>query len=300
MQMLKFHAYAELFPLMEEKELNDLAEDIKEHGQQEPIKLLDGHILDGRNRYQACLKADIEPKFEIVDIKDPLKYVLSINLHRRHLSESQRALVAAKISNVQICTSEKMEKITQQEAADLMNVSRRSVSSAVKVQEKGTPELRNAVENGDIPVSVAAEVCESEPHKQNQVASMKKKARKEAVKKEKPTTYSVSVTFTDEEMKKVDSACKRLKGGNRVEFIHGIVMSLCTEGMPPKKADIPNHQKNKKTFIQNSYSERQMAADKETSDIEKEYEHFVSNLPTATQKMSAEALNEQFQQHISR
>src|SRR5262249_34703483 len=64
--------------------------------QRETIKLLDGKILDGRNRYRVCLELGIEPRTEdLPPATDPLDYVLDVNLHRRHLTDVQRAFVAA-------------------------------------------------------------------------------------------------------------------------------------------------------------------------------------------------------------
>jgi hypothetical protein len=98
----EFHRLADLFPLMKEAsaEFKAFANDIKERGQQEPATLLDGKILEGRNRYRACQKLGIELKVKQFDGDDPLAFVISANLHRRHLTESQRGMVAAKIANL--------------------------------------------------------------------------------------------------------------------------------------------------------------------------------------------------------
>ena len=94
------HPLAELFPLMEEQELAALAADIQANGLRTPILLFDDQILDGRNRYRACQLAGVEPVTSEFAGEDPLQFVLSANLHRRHLNESQRALVAARITNL--------------------------------------------------------------------------------------------------------------------------------------------------------------------------------------------------------
>lgn len=111
-----------------------LRDDIREHGVREPIVFLNGAILDGRNRYLCARELLIEyPRVEF-EGDDPLGFVISHNLHRRHLSESQRGVVAAKLANMRVggdgsnqysncanwhnCTS-------RAEAAELLNVSKR-------------------------------------------------------------------------------------------------------------------------------------------------------------------------------
>jgi ParB-like chromosome segregation protein Spo0J len=88
------HPAAELFPLMTGREQIDLACDIGEHGLREPIVLLDGKILDGRNRLKACKLALVEPRFVEVTSADlggsASDYVVSKNLHRRHLNAKQK------------------------------------------------------------------------------------------------------------------------------------------------------------------------------------------------------------------
>jgi hypothetical protein len=96
------HPCANIFPLLEGEPFDALIADIRTHGLREPITLTaDGLILDGRNRYRACRQAKIEPHYETWDgVGSPLAFVLSRNVHRRHLDESQRAVVAAKVANL--------------------------------------------------------------------------------------------------------------------------------------------------------------------------------------------------------
>jgi N6-adenosine-specific RNA methylase IME4 len=84
--------------------------------------------------------------------------VLSLNLHRRHLDESQRAMVAARLANLKDGqrTASIEAAASQGRVAKLLNVSRSGVQRAREVIDKGAPELIQAVDRGDIAVSVAA------------------------------------------------------------------------------------------------------------------------------------------------
>ncbi len=92
---LPAHPAADLFPLMTEEELVALTADIEAHGQRDPVMVYEGQILDGRNRYAACRRLGIPPLTRRWDgAGSPIDYVLSTNLHRRHLSASQKAAIA--------------------------------------------------------------------------------------------------------------------------------------------------------------------------------------------------------------
>lgn len=84
----------------DEKHIAELAADIRQNGQMVPIELFDGKIIDGRRRYAACGVAGVQPKFRDVSPADPIAYVVSLNIHRRHLTVSQRSVVAAKVREI--------------------------------------------------------------------------------------------------------------------------------------------------------------------------------------------------------
>ncbi|NET62047.1 MAG: hypothetical protein F6K47_39820 [Symploca sp. SIO2E6] len=93
------HHYADYFPMMQKDELKSLIDDIRQHGLHEEIWLYQGLILDGRNRYQACLSANVEPRFREFDgnDEDALNAVISWNMERRHLTQSQKAAIAVEL-----------------------------------------------------------------------------------------------------------------------------------------------------------------------------------------------------------
>ena len=82
---MEAHRFCEIFPVADESTLQDMANSISQHGLQEDIVTYEGKILDGRSRYSACLMAGVEPVFEEYDGDDALQYVITKNLHRRHL-----------------------------------------------------------------------------------------------------------------------------------------------------------------------------------------------------------------------
>lgn len=99
MPVLNAHPASALFPLMTAAELQELTEDIRQHGQRTLIAIYDGQILDGRNRYAACQALGIQPKTAQWNGQggSPTAFVLSMNLYRRHLSASQKAAVAVDV-----------------------------------------------------------------------------------------------------------------------------------------------------------------------------------------------------------
>jgi len=145
------HPIADLFPMLSEDELKDMAEDIKQRGQLQPIVLdIDGRILDGRNRHAACELAGIEPKFETYDGDDPDGYALSVNLQRRNLTKGQQAMVAAKAWSV--------SNQTVRSAANHAGVSHARVVQASTVLNHA-PDLADAVVSGAVGLDEAYRIA---------------------------------------------------------------------------------------------------------------------------------------------
>ena len=182
MSELKWHPAANIFPMMEDKELQELAEDIREKGQFEPISICDDMILDGRNRSAACLIAGVDPVTIGVNPRDPVAYVLSLNLHRRHLTPSQGSMCAARArayydeqARERMNAGAKADPVAnlpqgtaraRDAAGKAFGVSGKSVDYATKVIEKGIPELAKAVDAGRMAVSTAATVASETPEEQ--------------------------------------------------------------------------------------------------------------------------------------
>ena len=98
-----FHPVADIFPLIQGADFQAFCADVKANGLRVPIVLhADGRILDGRNRERACAATGVEAEYETWDGEpgSEVAYVLSLNLARRHLDESQRAMVAARLATM--------------------------------------------------------------------------------------------------------------------------------------------------------------------------------------------------------
>ena len=95
----ELHPLCTLFPRLDADAFAALVEDIRANGLREPITLHDGMILDGGNRYRACLEAGVEPTFQNFAGGNVASYVLSANLHRRHLTAPQRSVIVKAVSD---------------------------------------------------------------------------------------------------------------------------------------------------------------------------------------------------------
>lgn len=166
MSDLQFHDVANIFPYMTDEEFAALKTDIAENGQREPIWLHDGKIIDGRNRYRACVELGIKPKFRLWDEQGSLvQFVLSLNLHRRHLTSSQRAALATEIEPLI--------------AAELEELRRKKISETrVLVHEQMGELLRPS--NGDERGPKASEIAAQNLNTNGKYVSDAKTIKKEA------------------------------------------------------------------------------------------------------------------------
>ncbi len=161
---MKPHPISEIFPAMEGVEFDALVEDIKARGLIHPLVMYQGKILDGRNRWRACVALGVKPKTVDYRGDDPIGHVVSLNLSRRHLSASQRAMVAEKIATLKQGARTDLAQNcakSQTEAAEVAGVSRRSLQDAHVVVTKGTKALAKAVNDGKVSVSVASKIAEA-------------------------------------------------------------------------------------------------------------------------------------------
>jgi hypothetical protein len=157
---------AELFPLPSEDELRAMADDIAAHGLREPIVTLEGQILDGRCRYLACKMAAVEPQFENYAGDDPIAYVYSRNVARRHLTKPQCEILAARLADLRVGSNQHSAGLPIGRACQLLHVKERSVGRARKIVGRGIPELVQAVESGKVSLSAGEQISQLPPPEQ--------------------------------------------------------------------------------------------------------------------------------------
>jgi len=184
---LQPHPAAEIFPGMAKAEFEALVADIKQNGQLEPIVIHKNMILDGRHRYNACQQLGQSPiTAEWNGHGTPESFVISMNLLRRHLTESQRAVIAAKLTTFGHGGDRSKQAanlplaISQKKAAEMLNVSERLVRHAVTVVAEGAAELVEAVERNDITVSRGATLVKLPKAHQIEIAAAGRPAKRQA------------------------------------------------------------------------------------------------------------------------
>lgn len=177
----ELHPLCTLFPRLGDEEAARLAEDIKANGLREPITLCGGMILDGGNRYAACITAGVEPQFVEFDGPSIAAFVLSENLHRRHLTPGQQAAIVASIqdwSKAQVAGSNQhttkagpatlpdQSLSTVAKRAAQSGASERTQRMADKVA-RANPDLAKKVAHGDVTLPKAVEQVTGKKRKQS-------------------------------------------------------------------------------------------------------------------------------------
>jgi hypothetical protein len=192
---LPFHEAADIFPLLDDAspEFKALVADIDERGQLEPITLLDGKVLDGRNRMRACAETGRKPitvDFSDANATSPLAFVLSKNLYRRHLTEGQQAMFALDLVTTGHGGNRKAKttgfsfkppigglirdgSVSRAEAAKLCGLSLRNVERAAFVRDHAVPEIVSKVEAGRMTLGRAAMLAKEDSREQRAAPEVK-------------------------------------------------------------------------------------------------------------------------------
>ena len=206
------HQVAEWFPLLEGAELRDLTESIKREGQIEACVVWGSVLVDGRNRWRACELAGVEPLIVAREFESEAvcaRWIVATNLHRRHLTATQRAMLAARILPMFEAEARERQAVgvanlrqgdevpvpailpepgdadidpvepaqprhvreARSQAAEQLQVSPRAVQSAKAVLEHGSSELVAAVERGEAAIHNAEQIAKLSHEEQAEVVA---------------------------------------------------------------------------------------------------------------------------------
>lgn len=158
--MLKIHKYANLFPMMSDEEYQSLKDDIAKNGLLEPIWTHKGEIIDGRNRARACEELGITPTYKELDGDDILSAVISLNVMRRSLNETQRAVIASRLETLQhgqradLTRDADLHVLKRDDVSKILNVSPRIVATIKSIQ-RDAPEFIPFMESGEMTANEA-------------------------------------------------------------------------------------------------------------------------------------------------
>lgn len=165
------HPIALVFPEIDADTFNDLVDSMRSRGfdVSHPIVLFEGKILDGRNRYRAARVAGVEPVYREFEgsVEEAAEFSLRENLHRRHLTPGQRALIVDdlvrfipadrpktyKTSAAQICAANCSDDVSKkpkriERIAAKHAVSPRVVVAARELKRIASPEVVKEVKEG--------------------------------------------------------------------------------------------------------------------------------------------------------
>lgn len=248
---LKYHPACEIFPTLSNEELQSLADDIKANGLLEPIVVYKGEILDGRNRYEACEVAGVEPQFVAWDGEgSPAAYVISKNLQRRHLNASQRALIAYELLPLLEAEAKERQRLSngrgkkggQNCSTEVGKASEHvgriaNCSSTYVEQVKSTaakaPELLDAIRNRVLTVDQA--------HKLSKIPESKRQAVVEKAKKPKariPRLIRQAEIDCRKEQRKAEERTITVPKESDVQIINGDCLAIMRDQLKPKSVQV--------------------------------------------------------------
>lgn len=144
------HPIADAFPMLSDEELAQLAEDIATNGLLHPIVLdTEGRVLDGRNRLAACKLAGVEPTFVEADPPDPLVFVISENVNRRHMGAGARAMAVLKAARDQE-TKSGHQTLRLEELRTMVGVGHETIAQASVVYQYAPDLVEPVIRGGSL------------------------------------------------------------------------------------------------------------------------------------------------------
>ena len=165
------HAAAEVFPMLNDDDLQELANDITANGLLFPLVVKDGVLIDGRNRRAACKLAGVVPAVQELDDQSPEAFVISANVNRRNLTKGQLAMCVALIHPEPIKHKREIHSLIIKEF-------NHGFLSSARTILRWSPELVDGVRSGAQPLMNAYEIAVQRKNESKQPAQRLEALRK--------------------------------------------------------------------------------------------------------------------------
>lgn len=238
MMILKQHPLSAAFPTLTPDKFAELKADIEQNGQLMTIITHDNMVLEGWNRYRCCMELGIEPRTKpLAEELDPLEFVRSLNIYRRHLSDSQRAIAEVSMNDWHEIGRRKSVPNappvkTNEEMAISADVSTDTIKKAKAVVTHGAPEVIEAVRDGKMTLNQAGKNTEKP---ENYVPNA------EELEKAHARINEVCGSVVDEAivagtMPPIKPSGYALWAGQSKEHIRQMRHLIMSAGLPPDKA----------------------------------------------------------------
>jgi hypothetical protein len=202
------HPAAVLVPMSTDEEFQVGCRDVKAHGFLHAVKVTDENLLlDGRNRLQIGAAIGFDPPIERFNPSDPIAYVLSENVVRRHLSAGQRAMIAERIANLGHGGNRRTDEFkmgnpilkTRDEAARLAGSTPEAITQARSIRQWATSEEVKAVEAGTESLAQAYKRAKKKRQSEGESAPKRKRKSKLGIRAAESETSSENSGATQSE-----------------------------------------------------------------------------------------------------
>ena len=224
--MMEAHEIAELFPAIDGELLKELDADIAERGVEEPITIYEGKVLDGVHRYMlGTMHGKHVPSRPLPEGADPIAFCVARNLRRRHLSASQRAIIAEALANHRRPgrKGERTARTRREAAEEVGGCSERAVARARTVRKECDGDVVRAVRDGQVSLSDAERVRGESAERQREAVSQ--------VKNGEAKSLIDAMERAEEDARKKRARAKKSNGAAPAEDARESVQD--TVAMPP-------------------------------------------------------------------
>ena len=198
--------FRDLIPPLTDDEYKQLEENILRDGIQDPLKVWNGTLIDGHNRYEIARRHNLEFKtaeMQFDDRNDVIIWIIKNQFGRRNLSAYDRSLLALKLKpaiaakakerqgertdlNIPQTFAEsqtvapqeqkknELDRETNAQIAEQAGVSRETIRKVERIEQQATPEIKAALKSGDLSINAAYEGIKSGAVTVEEVKQVKK------------------------------------------------------------------------------------------------------------------------------